>query len=98
MTDLGESDDFGFESLNGEGGQYEAVFDVVKPGLAKQRPAVPIAPGTPTRPLGTLALNTPGRAPFSYAITPVDALWLARFITGEAGGRDDADNRAVIWV
>lgn len=27
MTDLGESDGFGFESLNGEGGEYEAAFD-----------------------------------------------------------------------
>jgi hypothetical protein len=72
--------------------------DVVKPILAKQRPAVPIAPGTPTVPLGTLVLNTPGRAPFSYAFTPEDALWIARFIVGEAGGRDDADNRAVIWA
>src|SRR5215217_4670541 len=98
MTDLGESDGFGFESLNGEGGEYEAAFNVVKPRLAKQRPAVPIAPGTPTRPLGTLVLNAPGRAPFSYVFTPEDALWIARFIVGEAGGRDDADNHAVIWA
>src|ERR1044072_1293214 len=66
--------------------------DIVKPILATQRPAVPITTGTPTGSLGTLVLNTPGRASFSYAFTPEDALWIARFIVGEAGGRDETRN------
>jgi hypothetical protein len=36
--------------------------------------------------------------PFRYAFSAEDALWTAKFIMGEAGGRDDIDNRAVIWA
>ena len=31
-------------------------------------------------------------------MTADDVLWLARFIKGEAGGRDDPDSRAVAWA
>ena len=34
----------------------------------------------------------------SYQFTHYDAVWLARFVEGEAGGRDDANNHAVIWA
>jgi len=57
-----------------------------------------------TQPLGKLtrvAWTDPkaGRQPaFSYQFTPTDALWLARLLVGEAGGRDDPDNRAVVWA
>ncbi len=34
----------------------------------------------------------------SYQFTHEDALWLARFVEGEAGGRDDADNHAIVWA
>jgi len=47
--------------------------------------------------LGVLTTQADGGT-FRYQFTPPDALWLARFIVGEAGGRDDADNRAVIWA
>lgn len=48
--------------------------------------------------LGTLVCNVPGRQPFSYKFTPDDLVWTARFINGEAGGRDDAQNRSIIWA
>ena len=32
-----------------------------------------------------------------YPITSEDALWAARMLVGEAGGRDDVDNAAVLW-
>lgn len=47
--------------------------------------------------LGTLVVSAPGRQ-LRYAFTADDALWTARFLVGEAGGRDDAANRAVIWA
>jgi hypothetical protein len=48
--------------------------------------------------LGTLTVSAPGRRPLSYAFTPEDVLWTARFIVGEAGGKDTVDNQAVIWA
>jgi hypothetical protein len=51
---------------------------------------------TPTGPFGVLTVR--GRPSFRYAFTAEDALWLARFVIGEAGGRDDAGSRAVIWA
>jgi hypothetical protein len=47
---------------------------------------------------GTLTVVAAGRRAFSYAFTPDDALWTARFLVGEAGGRDDRGNHAVIWA
>lgn len=34
----------------------------------------------------------------TYQFTKNDALWLARFVEGEAGGKDTPDNHAVIWA
>ena len=51
---------------------------------------------TPTGSFGVLTIR--GRPKFRYAFTAEDALWLARFVIGEAGGRDDAGSRAVIWA
>ena len=75
---------------------------IVKPALARITPrpgegaALPV--DTTNVPLGTLTCNVPGRQPFTYSFTPDDLLWTARFINGEAGGRDDAENRSVIWA
>lgn len=55
------------------------------------------APAAPSGPFGVLAASLPGRR-FRYALTADDAVWTARFIVGEAGGRNDPDNRAVIWA
>ena len=33
-----------------------------------------------------------------YQFTSDDALWLARFVEGEAGGQDNPDSHAVIWT
>lgn len=49
----------------------------------------------PAGPFGVLTIN--GRPNFHYSFTGSDALWLARFVIGEAGGRDDPGSRAVIW-
>jgi hypothetical protein len=54
--------------------------------------------GVQQRPLGTLILQQPGGRGFSYRFTPEDVLWTARFIVGEAGGRNDLPNHAVIWA
>jgi V8-like Glu-specific endopeptidase len=51
---------------------------------------------TPTGAFGVLTVR--GRPSFRYAFTAKDALWLARFVIGEAGGRDDPGSRAVIWA
>lgn len=52
--------------------------------------------------LGKLTVNNNvpelANAISQYQFTADDALWLARFVEGEAGGRDDADNHAVIWA
>lgn len=47
--------------------------------------------------LGTLTLQAPGRS-FSYTFTPDDLVWTAKLLVHEAGGRDDADNAAVLWA
>ena len=60
--------------------------------------AAPLSTDKPQGPFATLTAAAPGRPPFKYVFTPEDVLWTARFITGEAGGRDDPDNRAVIWA
>lgn len=52
----------------------------------------------PDVPLGTLICALPGRLPFRYAFTPEDALTTARFLVGEAGGRDNAENRGTLWA
>jgi hypothetical protein len=63
------------------------------------RPASAPAPGDgPRGPFGTLTLVRPGKPTWQYRFTPEDMLWTARFIVGEAGGRDTPDNRAVIWA
>ena len=53
--------------------------------------------GSETAPLGTLSVRTPQLA-WSYAFTPEDLEWTAKLIVWEAGGRDDADNAAVLWA
>lgn len=58
----------------------------------------PRAHRLPSGPMGTLVLKAPGIRQFSYTFTPEDALWAAKLIVLEAGGRDDADNAAVLWA
>jgi hypothetical protein len=52
----------------------------------------------PQGPFGTLTITTPEQFRFSYVFAPEDVLWTARFLVGEAGGRNDLDNQAVIWA
>ena len=74
---------------------------VVRPALARATAATtsstPSA-GVSAGALGTLVCAIPGRTPFRYAFTKDDLVWTARFINGEAGGRDDAQNRSIIWA
>jgi hypothetical protein len=55
-----------------------------------------VAPATAR--LGTLVAALPTGGQFRYSFTPEDLLWTARFVVAEAGGRDDPQNRAVIWA
>lgn len=75
-----------------------AQFGGGSPPAAGAAPAGAGASATPQVPLGTLVTRIPGRKPFSYRFTPDDLLWTARFLTGEAGGRDDPQNRSVLWA
>jgi hypothetical protein len=52
----------------------------------------------PHGPLGTLIAQLPRGLRFSYRFTPEDLLWTARFLMGEAGGKNNLDNHAVIWA
>lgn len=51
----------------------------------------------PPGPYARVSVSRPG-IEFDYQITPDDVLWTARMIEGEAGGRPDADNYAVVWA
>jgi len=91
-----------------------AMPSAAAPSAVRRPPTTPLAPGPrrsprrvaqpapqaplPSGPLGTLLLDLPGRPRFAYRFTPDDELWAARFIVGEAGGTDNADNRAVLWT
>jgi hypothetical protein len=67
-------------------------------------PAAPAVTGgsatgdLPTGPFGRLTVTAPERYRFSYQLTGDDAVWAARLITGESGGRNDDDSAAVIWA
>lgn len=74
---------------------------VARPTTGSVPPAAQPAPAPgdgPRGPFGTLTLVRPGKPAWQYQFTPDDVLWTARFIVGEAGGRDTPDNRAVIWA
>ena len=45
----------------------------------------------------TLVVSRPG-IEYRYRITPDDVLWTARMMEGEAGGRANDDNYAVVWA
>jgi hypothetical protein len=89
----------GFERLRHE---WQTIHDTVVLPVLAGSPALPggaAGPSAlPTGPLGTLAFDRPGKQTFRYTFTPDDLLWTARFIKGEAGGRDDPGNHAVIWA
>ena len=76
---------------------------LVRPLLTRASQPTPTGTGSgsaglPAGPFGTLVLNAPGRTPFSYAFTAEDAVWTAKLVILEAGGRPDADSAAVIWA
>jgi hypothetical protein len=88
----------GYPALSRE---WIAIRDtIVRPALEKPRPAATgQAPtGLPPGPFGALTVAAPGRPSVRYPFTAQDVLWTARFIVGEAGGRDDPGNHAVIWA
>ena len=82
--------------------EWLAIRDtIVRPALERPRPPPTVQPTPAPLPrgsLGTLTVVAPGVPRFSYAFTPDDALWTARFLVGEAGGRDDPGNHAVLWA
>jgi hypothetical protein len=69
----------------------------VQPTLVAPASALATA-DLPQGALGTLIAEAPGRPRFSYAFTPEDLLWTARFLKGEAGGENNLDSHAVIWA
>jgi hypothetical protein len=79
-----------------EGSWLEEVAGEANPSPAQVHS--PGAGGMPQGPFGTLSITTPERLRFRYTFTPDDVLWTARFLVGEAGGRNDPDNRAVLWA
>jgi len=72
------------------------------PGAPTSSPPRPSPASTPAADpalaLGTLACDLPGRRPFRYRFTTDDLLTTARFLVGEAGGRDNAENRGTLWA
>ncbi len=58
----------------------------------RNSPAIPM----PNHGLGSIPLFQGGRVVRNYRFTPDDRLWTARLIVGEAGGRNTAEDRAVI--
>jgi hypothetical protein len=69
---------------------------LVRPALAATPTPAPTA--GPAVPLGALTCQIPGRKPFQYRFTADDLVTTARFLVGEAGGRDNAENRGTLWA
>lgn len=82
----------GFYNGEFEGGWWQDFITKAKEAITKP------ADTAQTDSFGTLTATVPGRKPFSYKFTSEDALWTARFLVGEAGGRDNKGNQAVIWA
>jgi D-alanyl-D-alanine dipeptidase len=76
---------------------FEAVLRPAQPRPPSAK-ATAVPSVRPQGPFGLLTARLPGLPPFSYRFTDEDVLWTARFILGEAGGRDTPENRAVIWA
>ena len=77
-----------FRALAAYGGPFE-LFD--------REEEVSGSTKAPVGPFGALVATVGGR-PFKYPFIADDVLWTARFLVGEAGGRDNLDNQAVIWA
>lgn len=98
---LDESDNI-FESLDNEfdAGEFDNEFDAsehygeLEANLSELEGGANLPKGS----LGRLVVNVPGRQVWSYSFTSEDLVWTARFLMGEAGGRDDIGNQAVIWA
>lgn len=75
-----------------------ATWNALMRHTAAPPPALPPS-GAETRSnaaLGKLVLRVPGRRDFTYQFTPQDLEWTAKLIVGEAGGRDNLENAAVL--
>lgn len=84
------------EWLDIRDGIVKRAIEAVQSRPAAAPPAPPV--GVPsTTAFGTLTAQLPGAPPFSYRFTAEDAVWLARFVRGEAGGENSPENHAVIW-
>ncbi len=80
------------------------TWDVMRALLVPDDTRQPDSPSAPlvVGELGVIRIDTSVaelRKSFpEYRFTQDDALWLARFVEGEAGGRDDRENHAVFWA
>jgi hypothetical protein len=77
--------------------RYFAVVTIQSPPRKQTAGATPAPSVENSGPHGRLTIASPAPA-FSYRFSRDDALWTARFIVGEAGGRDNPENRAVLWA
>jgi hypothetical protein len=77
--------------------RYFAVVTIQSPQQAQHTGATPGPSMDSAGTYGRLTIMSPTKT-FNYRFTKEDALWTARFIVGEAGGRDNLENRAVIWA
>lgn len=80
--------------------EWKSIRDeVVRPMLARfAGGSTAVDPSTPNVPLGKLVCSVPGRPVFTYQFTPDDLITAARFLVGEAGGKDDAYNLGTLWA
>lgn len=96
-----ETDEFGelpSETTEELGSEWELDWLGQREVPSQPAPSTSSVASMPEGSLGTLTLSVHGRRPFSYQFTPEDALWTARMLTGEAGGRGDLSNQAVVWA
>jgi hypothetical protein len=103
----------GFAAKNADGIIGPATWSILKPFILaaavhpQNNPSVlpPVNTGTAAplqNALGKLMIDTSvpvlSKSYAQYQFTADDALWLARFVEGEAGGKDNADSHAVMWA
>lgn len=99
----------GFSGKNADGILGPSTWAKMKSQIIAPSPlytpaiTAPIAnTGNITATLGVLTINTSIPALVKcipeYRFTTEDAIWLARFVEGEAGGQDNPDSHAVIWA
>jgi peptidoglycan hydrolase-like protein with peptidoglycan-binding domain len=92
--------------LSADGVIGPGTWSRMKPALVVPTNTTRVEPTTQTARapgnLGKLLIDTSvpalSKSLPEYQFTSEDAVWLARFVEGEAGGQDNPDSHAVIWA